>query len=314
MIRTCIIGYGLAGRVFHAPLIDACPGLELCGIVSSQIDTIRQKFPEVKIYSLFEEVLGDESVDLVINATPNQFHYSYTKAALLAGKHVVVEKPFTNTSEQGKELVAISESRNLVLSVFHNRRYDGDFLTIKRMLQEKELGELKIFESHFDRYRPKIDKSNWREGTAEGSGILYDLGSHLIDQALVLFGEPDKILADVESQRGSGVDDYFRIQFNYGAMRVVLGANCFRDTGPRFSLHGTKGQFVVKGMDPQEKQLREGVSPLQSSFGLKDNLDKGRYLSFYENIVNAINRGDALDVKPLESLRVTEIIQDCLKS
>jgi scyllo-inositol 2-dehydrogenase (NADP+) len=259
-----LIGYGLSGAVFHAPFLLALDEFELKSIVSSKKDIIKKDYPDVEVVSSFEEVVNDPDIHLVVITTPNHLHFSQAKEALEKGKHVVVEKPFVPTLEEGEELIELAKQKELVLSVFHNRRFDGDFMTVKRLIEEEKLGDVVYFESHFDRFRPNIGKKNWREEkeTVAG-GVLFDLGPHLIDQAFYLFGEPEEIIVDKALQReGSTQDDYFHVIMKYPRLRCVLHASSIAaKPGNRFVVHGTKGSLVIKGMDPQEGRLKQGMKP-----------------------------------------------------
>lgn len=301
-IRVALIGRGMAGTVFHAPLIRAVPGLELVTIAGSGDAAA---------------VIADPAVELVVVATPNLSHFPLAKAALEAGKHVVVDKPFTISADEADALVALAGERGLKLSVFHNRRWDGDFLTVRALLKEGRLGELALFEAHWDRFRPAI-KQGWREVPAEGAGLLADLGPHMIDQALLLFGPPEAIEADVEVQRREAqVDDYWALTLHYGRLRVRLSAaSLVAAPRPRFALHGAGGSFVKYGLDPQEAALRTGSVPGDPDFGRsKDDglmtladgsnariaTETGRYVAFYEGMAAAIRVGAPVPVDPADA-------------
>jgi scyllo-inositol 2-dehydrogenase (NADP+) len=300
VIRVGLAGYGLAGSVFHAPLIRACDRMQLSAVLTSRDVPAR-------VRSLGE--LIDASA-LVVVATPNTTHFDIAAAALNAGKHVVVDKPFTVTLEEADELIALAAARERVLTVFHNRRWDGDFLTVRKILPE--LGNVSLFEAHWDRFRPQI-KNAWREVPEPGSGLLNDLGPHMIDQALLLFGIPEAVSADVLAQRsGALVDDYFDLTLHYGARRVCLRASTLiAEPRPRFSIHGSGGSFVKHGLDPQEAQLKAGMKPGDAGFGvdLRDGVltrpdgsaapvptERGNYLAFYEAVADAILDGAPVPV------------------
>ena len=305
MIRTGLVGYGLAGAVFHEPLIDSCDRLQLTAVLTS------------RRHHLKVETIDDllSSVDLVVIASPNQTHFPLAKMALEAGRHVVVDKPFTLTTDEAEELIAIAKTRGLILSVFHNRRWDGDFLTVEKVLPG--LGELFLFEGNWDRFRPAI-KTGWREVPEPGAGVLNDLGPHLIDQVLKLFGMPDWVEADIGAQRdGALVDDYFAITLAFRRMRACLrSSSVVAAPRPRFGLHGTFGSFVKSGLDPQESQLRAGMRSRDPSFGqggddgqliLADgserrvSTERGNYRAFYEGIAAAILEGEDVPVRPEEA-------------
>ncbi len=326
-IPTGLIGYGTAGAVFHAPLIAAAEGLRLAAIGSRRVAEIRRDFPEARAYENPQELLADPAIELVVIATPNDSHATLARAALEAGKHVVVDKPFTLDAAEADALIALAARVNRQLSVFHNRRWDNDFLTVRRLVEDGRLGEVAYYEAHFDRFRPEI-KQGWRETETPGSGLLYDLGAHLIDQALVLFGLPQAITADVTRQRTSArTDDYFHLVLDYGRRRAVLHASVLvRDPGPRFLLHGDGGSFVKYGIDGQEAALREGHRPGSAGWGedtpalfgrftdadgsvaMIDTLP-GRYTAFYEGVAAAL-RGEApLPVEAREARDVIRVIE-----
>mgnify|MGYP003642070561 CR=1 FL=1 len=299
-IRVSLIGYGLSGKSFHTPLIRSCKELEIVAVVSSRIDEIKSDLPNAEVTS-FEDAL--KLCDLVVITSPHQFHYEQAKAALGANKHVVIEKPFTATVSQAEELFAIAKQKKLSLKVFYNRRYDADFLTLRKMIESKTLGKIVTFESHFDRFRPTPKENSWREEKGPLSGIWWDLGPHLIDQALILFGQPKSVSYDIGMQRDGEADDFFDITLKYDqGLRVHLRASCIvKDFGYRFRAHGTKGSVVFKVLDTQESQLRSGITPSDAKFGiypedqfqisagLSAQLIKGNYLKFYKNLIASIS-------------------------
>ena len=269
MIDVGVIGFGLAGKSFHAPLVAAVERLRLAAIVTSRRDEVAEAFPGVAVVPTAEALIADPSIGLVVIATPNELHVPLAKAALEGGKHVVIDKPFAVDAADGAALIDLAAARGLVLSVFHNRRWDADFLTVLDVLGGGVLGEVMLAELRWDRFRPAI-KPGWREATVEqGGGMLADLGPHLIDQALQLFGLPEAITADIAAQRADVVvDDYFELTLHYGARRVILSASTMvMAPRPRFALHGTKGSFVKHGLDPQEAMLRAGASANDAGYG-----------------------------------------------
>lgn len=276
MINTALIGYGLAGRVFHAPLIQHSPDLNLHTIVSSQTETVNATYPGTNVVGEFDAILRDNTIDAVVLGTPNALHFPQAKAALLAGKHVVVDKPFTTNVADADELIVLAKAQNRVLSVFQNRRWDGDFLTVKQLIEMGALGKVYQFESHFDRFRPNV-RPRWREQDGAGSGMLFDLGAHLIDQALQLFGWPDWVSADVFGQRPNAVtDDYFHLTLGYDDMRVLLQSTSFaRKPTCRFVVHGERGSFIKHGLDPQEDQLKGGMLPDNAAYGMEESSQFG---------------------------------------
>lgn len=268
-LNVALVGYGFAGRVFHAPLIGAVDGLRLHSVVSSRAEAVHADWPNVRVQPELSAVLRDPEIDLVVLATPNAVHAEQAHAALDAGKHVVVDKPFTVTVEEAESVVAHAERAGRVLSVFHNRRWDSDFLTVRKLIAEGALGEVTYFESRFDRYRPVV-RDRWRERAEPGAGLWYDLGPHLVDQALQLFGPPIELIADLAIQReGAQVDDYFHVVLRYPRLRVVLHASMLVAANDlRFAVHGTRGSYIKFGGDPQEEALKAGVVPGGEGWGV----------------------------------------------
>lgn len=325
-IRTALIGFGVAGRFFHAPLIRAVDGIDLHVLVQRKRDDDAGT-GDLSIVGDASEVFSDPAIDLVVIATPNVTHFDLARRALEAGKHVVVDKPMTVTADEARELIALADAQNRVLAPFHNRRWDADFLTIRRLLAEGGLGRVVSVESKYNRFRDKPRPGAWREAATPGSGILYDLGPHLIDQALHLFGNPESVSASVRVEREfSSVDDAFDLWLNYPRLLVTLQAGMLvREKTPRFVIRGTKGTFIKYGLDPQEEALRKGAIPGGDDWGreprdlwgtlITDRGDeriesaRGNYLRFYENVRDTI-RGEAkLEVRPEDGLRVIEIIE-----
>ena len=265
-IRTALIGYGSGGSVYNAPIIRSLPQYDVTHILTSSpgnVQAARRDFPEVVITEDLNSLLLAQDIDLFVILLPNHLHFPTAKKALEAGKNVLVEKPFTVTSEQADQLINLASQKQVVLSVNHNRRWDSDFRTVKSILSEGHLGRLVDYESRFDRFRSSV-KEGWKEQTQiPGSGILYDLGSHLIDQALHLFGPPQEIFADIRTQRDSAeVPDNFELLLLYPDLRVRLCSGMLvKEKGYTYSLHGTKGSFVKKGVDVQEEALKAGLSP-----------------------------------------------------
>ena len=270
-IRVGLIGYGLSGEVFHGPLVAAEPAMRLSMIVTSRTEAVARSGSGARVAPSPEAVLADPEVDLVVIATPNEAHARLAERALDAGKHVVVEKPITVTAAEADRLAALARRRGLCLAVFHSRRYDGDFLTVRELCASNRLGRLYTFESHYDRFRPE-PRARWKEQDVPGGGTLYDLGAHLIDQALTLFGMPDSVVADVGCQRpGAQTTDYFHLVLRHGALRVILrSGSVVSEPWPRFVLHGDQGGYVKYGLDPQEEQLKAGVRPGDPGWGRED--------------------------------------------
>lgn len=267
-LRVGLVGYGFAGKTFHAPLIAATPGLSLAAVASSDPAKVLADWPEVALFATPEALCAHADLDIVVVATPNVTHHPIARAALLAGKHVVVDKPFTVTIGEAEDLAALAAERGLVLSAFHNRRWDSDFLALRQIIAEGTLGRVVYLETHFDRFRPEV-RQRWREQAVPGGGIWYDLGPHLIDQILSLFGPPEALSADIAAQRdGAIIDDYFHMTLRYGAMRAVLHATMLSAAPcPRFIVQGTAGGFVKYGLDPQEDALRAGARPAAPGWG-----------------------------------------------
>ena len=335
-IRTGLASYGMSGRVFHAPFLETNPDYILKTVLERTPKGSKEKYPGVNIVTSYEELLSDKDIDLIVVNTPDHTHYELAKNALNAGKHVVVEKPFVVEVSDGEELIKIAKEKNLVLSVFQNRRWDGDFLTVKKVIKEGLLGRLVEYETHFDRYRNFIQNNTWKEEEGKGTGVLYNLGTHLIDQALILFGLPEMVNANIRVFRDGGkVNDYFDIRFEYTNFRVILKSSYLvREPGPRYILNGTNGSFVKFGVDPQEEQLNKGVLPigkkwakekenfwglLNTSISGKDVRERiktlpGNYNKFYNNVYKAIIGDEELAVKPGEALDVIKIIGMAIKS
>ncbi|MBB3857551.1 putative dehydrogenase [Xanthomonas arboricola] len=267
--NLAVVGYGYVGRTFHAPLIAGTPGLALHSVVSSKPQQVQADFPDVAVLADLETALADPALDAVVLATPNQTHAPYALQALAAGKHVLVDKPFALDAAQAREVVAAAAAAGRIVSVFQNRRWDADFLTVRRLIDEGQLGEVVEFHSHFDRFRPQV-RDRWRESDIPGAGLWYDLGPHLLDQALQLFGTPQAIGADLQRQRSQArSDDYFHVTLRYPRLRVILHAGSLvADSGLRFAVHGTRGSYLKHGLDTQEDQLRAGRRPGTAGWGL----------------------------------------------
>lgn len=267
-VNVALLGYGYAGRVFHAPLIAATDGLVLHTIVSSQASA-GDGFPSARRVADRAQALADPAIDAVVVATPNDTHAALACEALAAGKHVLVDKPFATTGAEARRIVDAAGRAGRVVSVFQNRRWDADFLTVRRLLESGELGRIAEFHSHFDRFRPQV-RARWRESDAPGAGLWFDLGPHLLDQALQLFGTPQAIQADIDAQREHAHgDDWFDVVLHYPRMRAVLHAGSLvADARLRFAVHGERGSFVKHGLDTQEDALRAGRQPGGADWGL----------------------------------------------
>ena len=259
-IKTAVIGFGLAGRVFHGPFVSAVPGLKLEAIVQRKGDEAAKVYPSARILRSVDDALKDASIQLIVVGTPNDTHFDLAKQALLAGKHVVIDKPFAATSAEATELKELAEKKGLVLAPFHNRRWDGDFLTVRKLLREDAVGRLVTYESHFDRFRPLPRENTWKESGNAANGLLMDLGPHLVDQALALFGAPEGITASVRRDRdATDIEDAFDITLEYPRLRAHCRSSMLAaDAAPRFLLHGVKGSYKKWGLDPQEPALVGG--------------------------------------------------------
>ena len=330
-VNVALIGYGLAGASFHAPFIAAEPRLRLARVVTSRSEAVAQAFPDAAVSADADVAIADPDIDLVVIATPNATHGPLARQALEAGKHVVVDKPFVLDSEEGAALIALARDRARMLSVFHNRRWDGDFLTVARLVASGQLGEIALAEFRWDRFRPEI-KQSWKEVPEQGAGLLADLGPHLIDQTIRLFGFPDTIVGDVAFQRaGTLIDDYFEITFHYGARRVILSSSTLvAAPRPRFALHGPKGSFVKYGIDPQEALLRAGGRPSDPGYGVEPPehwgvlttaagsealaTERGDWGVFYCGVADAVIDGAPPPVDPADAVAGLSIIECARRS
>jgi len=327
-IRAGVIGFGLAGRIFHTAVISATPGLELAAIVQRTGDEAAKAYPKVQIYRSIEELLADTSIRLVVVGTPSFSHFEVAEQCLRADRDVVIDKPFTLTSDEAAHLIRLARERKRLLTAYQNRRWDGDFKTVEKILVSGMLGRLVTFESHFDRYRPKPRLEVWRENGGPGGGTLFDLGSHLIDQALTLFGKPERIFASVRMDRDNGAaDDAFDITLFYPRLTAYLRATTLAATaGARFTLHGTQGSFVKFGLDPQEKALVGGANFDTPGFGQEPEeawgklqlegsapqsveTEVGDYRGLYANVRDALLGSAKLAVTPEQAWRTARLIE-----
>jgi len=340
IIRTGIIGFGPGGNTFHAPIIDTTEGLQISKIRArkeSEVNLAKQRYPHAVITDNADDIINDADIDLVVIATPNDSHHSLAKQALLANKNVVVDKPFTITTADADDLIKIAKKQNTILSVHHNRRYDSDFKTIKKLLKANMLGRLVEFESHYDRFRNYLKPGAWREKDEPGSGILYDLGAHLIDQPLVLFGFPQAITADIRAQReGTKATDNFELILHYPNLKVTLkGGMLVSQPLPRYILLGDKGSFVKYGLDVQEVDLKAGLTPhTKSDWGIepesvwgnlvteinglkfsgKIESETGDYRDYYANVRDAISDNKTLDVTAEHARNIIRVIELAIQS
>jgi len=329
-ISAGLVGFGLAGRVFHAPLLQAC-GISIAGVVSRQDEAVRAMLPAARVLPDLDALLGLPDLDLVVIATPNDLHEPQAMAALAAGKHVVVDKPMALGVAGVDRLMQAAASSALMLSPFHNRRWDSDFLTLRRVLDEGALGTVLEFEARWNRYRPAV-ADRWREQAAHGGGVLHDLGTHLIDQALHLFGMPEWVQADLHAQRsGATVEDAFELRMGKGRARIVLGVSSLAaEAGPRFRVHGELGSYASDSLDPQEDQLRAGMRPAEQGFGLNPlpagghithgatgrarrvPAERGRWAVYYRAVRRAIEErsgGAVAPIPPVAPAAARQVLQ-----
>ncbi|HHE9812434.1 TPA: oxidoreductase [Enterobacter cloacae] len=327
-IRVGLIGYGYASKTFHAPLIAGTPGMALAAVSSSDATKVHADWPTVPVVSEPKHLFNDPNIDLIVIPTPNDTHFPLAKAALEAGKHVVVDKPFTVTLSQARELDALAKSLGILLSVFHNRRWDSDFLTVKALLSEGTLGEITFFESHFDRFRPQV-RNRWREQAGPGSGIWYDLAPHLLDQAVNLFGLPVSMTVDLAQLRpGAQTTDYFHAILSYPQRRIVLhGTMVAAAESARYIIHGTRGSYVKFGLDPQEDRLKNGERLPQEDWGydMRDGVvtkvegetlveetlltSPGNYPAYYAAVRDALNGTGENPVPASQAIQIMELIE-----
>lgn len=332
-IRVGLIGYGIAGRVFHAPLIRAAPTLDLVAIATSRADEVAALDPAIACMET-AALLADPAIDLVVIATPSATHATLAAEALRAGKHVVVDKPFALTLAGARDLEQLARASDRRLTVFHNRRFDSDFLSIRAAIQDGLVGRVSHFESHFDRFRPDV-RDRWREDGSPGSGVWFDLGPHLADQALALFGRPLAVSADIVALRpGSAADDWAHVVLHYDRMRAVLHASLNAPGGdmggsPRFAVHGSRGSIIKRRLDPQEAQLIAGLRPGDSGWGVDTDpvewhdgsggltlhpAATGCQEQYYERLGTALLTGGALPIPLEEAVAVQEVIEAALLS
>ncbi len=335
-VKTAIASYGMSGMVFHAPLISTNKKFDLYKILERKHSRSRERYPDSVIVRSFEDLCKDDKIELIIVNTPDNTHYELTKQALEAGKHVVTEKPFTQKYDDAMKLAELADKKGLILSVFHNRRWDSDFLTVKKVISENLLGRLVEYESHFDRFRNFIRAGTWKEDPDTGTGTLYNLGSHMIDQALVLFGKPSAVTADIRIFRSGGrIDDIFELWLQYPDIKVsVCGSYLVREPGPRYILHGTEGSFLKWGIDPQEEDLKQGKLPAGDDWGKEKSNEhgllhttinginlrrqyeslQGNYQIYYDEIYKAIREGSSPPVSAMQAGLVIRIIEAAFES
>ncbi|KIP15208.1 putative oxidoreductase [Burkholderia sp. MSHR3999] len=322
------MGFGFAGATFHAPVIAASGRTQVAAIATGQPDRARAAYPDARIVADLDALLALDDIECVVIATPNDTHFPLARQVLDAGRHVVVDKPVTLTSDEALALARLANARSRVFAPFHNRRWDGDFLTVRRIVESGELGRITYVTSHFDRFRPQV-RVRWREEAARGGGLLLDLGPHLIDQALALFGVPDTVSATVKTRRDNGsAPDFVHVQLGYPDKDVALHASALSAIEPaRFTLHGTRGSYQKFGLDTQEDQLKAGLTPDDVEFGggnppgvlrvLDGDVETerpvptldGQYAEFYRALAASIREGAPFPVSPQDAVDVMTIIE-----
>ena len=335
-INTALCSFGMSGWVFHAPFISINPGFNFYGVWERTKNLAQEKYPEVKTFRTLEELLADKDIELVVVNTPSVTHYEYAKQVILAGKHLIVEKPFTATAAQAQELIELARKNKIKLSVYQNRRYDSDYRTVKNILDEGWLGKIIDAEIHYDRYVPALSYKAHKETPTPAVGCLYDLGSHLIDQALQLFGMPLAVFADITINRpGSKVDDYFDLKLFYPHHRVTLKSSYYvREPLPTYQVHGSLGSFIKHKTDVQEIDLQANKKPGDTDWGVEPESQKGllhtekdgkiikefvqslrgNYGDYYDGIYNALRNNADMPVSGEEGMNVIQVIEAAIKS
>ncbi|MEI8111661.1 MAG: Gfo/Idh/MocA family oxidoreductase [Chitinophagia bacterium] len=335
-ISTALLSFGMSGKFFHAPFIQAHPGFLLSHVWERTHQLAQKIYPNVQTVRTFDEILLDPSIELIVVNTPTSTHFEYARQAILSGKHVIVEKAFTTTVEEATTLCQLAKEKQVSLSVFQNRRWDSDFQTVRRVLQSGELGEMMEAEFHYDRFKEELSPKLHKETPQLGAGIVYDLGPHLIDQALVCFGFPQQVFADIRKTRaGSRVEDYFEILLYYANLRVRLKSGYYyREPIPAFTLFGKKGSFLKTRADVQENDLLANIPPDSSLWGLEPDseqgllhterngtifrekvaTEKGNYGAYYQNIYQHIRENAPLEVTGEDGIRVMKIIEAAYRS
>ena len=335
-INTALCSYGMSGVVFHAPFIAVNPNFNLCGVLERTKNEAQKRYPTIKTFRSLEELLADEIIELVIVNTPSITHFDFAKKVINAGKHLIIEKPFTATTAEAKELIELAKEKSVLLSVFQNRRYDSDFKTVKKIVNEGLLGKIVDVEIHYDRFDPNLSYKTHKEQNTPAVGSLYDLGAHLIDQALVLFGMPNAVYADLSSFRpNSKVIDFFDVKLYYNSHRVTLKSSYFvREALPGNIFHGTKGSFIKTKADVQEKELLKGKKPSLPNWGAEPKEEEGllhtekngtiikekvttlngNYMEYYDGIYDAIRNNKIVPVSGNEAMNVIKVIETAMKS
>jgi predicted dehydrogenase len=336
VIKTGVCSYGMSGQVFHAPFLHVNPGFEFTAVVERSKNLAQERYPDVKVYRSLEEMLADKSLELIVVNTPNYTHYEYAKAALEAGKNVIVEKPFTVHAGEGKELAALAKSKGLLLSVYHNRRYDSDYKVVRKIIESGVLGDVLEAEIHYDRFKEELSYKKHKEVGGPGTGALYDLGSHLIDQVLTIFGMPKAVWADIRViRKDSVVDDYFELVLYYDKLRArVKCSYLVREALPAYQIHGRIGSFIKTKSDIQEAQLQRGLFPNSPDWGAEAPHEwgllhteingevvkkfvpgeNGNYMDYYQGVYEAIANNAPNPVVPEDAIRVVEVIEAAFQS
>ena len=329
-INVALIGYGFVGKTFHAPLIQSVPGLKLHVVSSGSEEKVKKDLPDVIVLDSPEAAIQHTDIDLVVIASPNATHAPLAKLALNAGKHVVVDKPFTLDLEEARELAALAQEKKLLLSVFQNRRWDTDYLGVKKVIDSGAIGQVKHFESHIDRFRPEV-RDRWREHDIPGSGLWFDIGPHVIDQALQLFGLPETVAGDIAVLRHGGKsNDWAHVTLSYPEHKVILHASMLAAGGvSRFTVHGDKGSVVKPKADQQEAQLIAGIEPGSATWGedqddlmvFDSNLQvtsfktpKGDQRQYYIQVRDALAGKQANPVSPAQAIAVMAVLEAAVRS
>jgi predicted dehydrogenase len=329
-LGVALLGFGFAGHTFHAPFITTTPGLALRVVASRQTARVAAEYPDVSVVASPLDALEQDDVSLVVVATPNDTHTPLAEAAMRAGKHVVVDKPFTVTLDEAHGLAATAEETGRLLSVYHSRRWDSDFVGVEQAVRAGTIGDVVEFRSEIARWRPQV-RDRWRERAGPGAGLWYDLGPHLVHQALTLFGLPDTVQAALRIQRPGGyVDDWFHAVLDYPTRQVILSSSMLSaDRPPRFVVRGTTGSLVKPGTDQQERRLMAGERPGRADWGddpdpllvVRDGAEPerlpvppGDYGRFYVAMRDAIRHGRAVPVSVAEATTVMAIIAAGIRS
>ncbi|MEO7923714.1 MAG: Gfo/Idh/MocA family oxidoreductase [Chitinophagaceae bacterium] len=335
-IRTGICSYGMSGKLFHAPFLDAHPGYELAAIVERHNQDSKERYPNARLYRSVEELCADKTIELIVVNTPTHLHFEQAKMVLNAGRNMVIEKPFAITVKEAEELAVLAEKNNLFLSVYQNRRYDGDYRAVKDVIQKGLLGEIREAEIRYDRYRPMFGGKEHKEGNLPGAGNIYDLSPHLVDQAIQLFGFPKALFADLIKMRDDvGVPDYFELLFYYDRLRVRLKATVIaRESTYAYVIHGMKGSFLQQRSDMQEQQLQIPVKPSLETWcpgpSAPDGIlhteingevvrkettsSPGNYMGYYDDVYKALTGQGPNPVPPADGIKNMRIIEAALES